>query len=148
MEYVPIKLGVFEEKQKPPPKKMLKVFESIRKFCKSKGTPYENQINEQLKIRKKFPCSEWEKFLRDTENIEKVLESIARDSERVNHNYIPSDLLIYVLWDDLIDDLPCYLLAYVKKYLKVECSIDTIISMATSGLTLGEFFTKILLRVN
>ena len=101
---------------------------------------YENQINEQLKNRKKFPQSEWEKCFKDVKKIEKILKEVAEVIGRVNHHYIPSDLLLYALWDDAEDDTSLWLSLELRDVFGVEPPPEDIVAMAKKNMTLKDFF--------
>lgn len=145
MEYKPIKVNfIKEEPQQREKRNNWAIFiEGLKRFLRGNKTVHEDQINEQLKRRKKFPRAEWEKVFDDVKSIEKTLKYIAGISQRVNYHYIPSDLLRYFLWDDLIDDLPDCLAVFFNKKFKIKCPTETIEEMAEKNYTLKQFFESI-----
>ena len=109
-------------------------------------TTINDQINKQLNLRKKFPIEEWEKGFDDVRKIRKVLKEISIYTDRVNHNYIPSDLLYYALWDDIFGEGALITELIVKDIYEIQYYAEDIIKMAKQNITLEVFFREIIKR--
>jgi hypothetical protein len=106
---------------------------------------YEKQIDTQLKDRIKFPQQEWEQYftVANVEIIRKTLKE-STDTRRVNNHYIPSDLLLYLLWDDVESNNVDNFVLDIKKFFGVEISPEEIVKMAKDNITLKDFFNKVI----
>jgi len=104
---------------------------------------YVNQINEQLIPREGFPWNEWKKHFENVDAIEKILKEVSLDSCKINHHFIPSDLLLYVIWDDVEGHVADWMSSEVRKNMGGECPIGSIMSMATKRYTLKDFFVEV-----
>lgn len=105
---------------------------------------YEKQIDEQLKIRKKFPKTEWEKLFSNVTDIEKVLKDVSEDVGRVNHHYIPSDLLFFLLYDDVESTACDYMVFAISDVFGIDYSPDDIAKKARGNYSLAEFLNEIM----
>lgn len=105
---------------------------------------YVNQMNEQLSVRTEFPYNEWKKDFDNVENIEKVLKESSLDSCKINHNWIPSDLLLYVIWCDVEGNVADFMVSDIKKAGIGLCTKQEVMQMAAKKYTLKEFFKTIM----
>ena len=106
---------------------------------------FTKQIDKQLKIRKKFPRSEWEKYfsVSDITKIEKLLKEI---HPFPNHHYIPEDLLLYVLYDEE-EDYTEEMSRSIEEIYGIKYYSDDIYFMAKKNITL-EVFSREIVRMS
>ena len=107
-----------------------------------RDTTYNDQINEQLKCRMTFPYEDWSNCFLNVSAVQNILKKTVAWIGRVNYHYIPEDLLLYLLWDDLDDETSEELSSAIENVCKFTITPEEIVRLAKQNITLKDFFQQ------